>query len=162
MMNDRYTGNVTNLDYENVSENDSINILDDQFKNCMEILIAQCIGAIPKNYSIEYQRLSAYAYYPPLNAQQLHKLAIENITSNEIERRINEEVYKQLEFSFEKTMIHWNSIVQTTAKRYVSNSVEKAVETIRRALIENTNQENQNTNIIVQRFILDNNQLKLV
>jgi hypothetical protein len=43
---------VTNLDYENVSQDDSTHLLDDQFKNQMEILIAEYIGSIPKNYFV--------------------------------------------------------------------------------------------------------------
>jgi len=67
-----------------------------------------------------------------------------------------------LEITFESKIIHWNSIVQTTAKRCVANAVEQAVEVIRGKLLENINNENQTTNIIVQRFVLVNSQLKLV
>lgn len=42
------------LDYEHIPENDSISILDDDFKNTMEILIAECIGLIPKNYLVDF------------------------------------------------------------------------------------------------------------
>jgi len=53
MMNGhQYYSNLTNLDYESIKENDSTPFLDDEFKNYMEILIAQDIGVIPKNYSV--------------------------------------------------------------------------------------------------------------
>jgi hypothetical protein len=67
-----------------------------------------------------------------------------------------------LEITFESKIIHWNSIVQTTAQRCVANAVEQAVQVIRGKLLENINNENQTTNIIVQRFVLVNRQLKLV
>jgi hypothetical protein len=53
MMNGhQYYSNLTIPDYESIKENDSTHILDDEFKNYMEILIAQDIGVIPKNYSV--------------------------------------------------------------------------------------------------------------
>ncbi len=67
-----------------------------------------------------------------------------------------------MEITFESKIIHWNSIVQTTAQRCVANAVEQAVQVIRGKLLENINNENQTTNIIVQRFVLVNRQLKLV
>jgi hypothetical protein len=67
-----------------------------------------------------------------------------------------------LEITFESKIIHWNSIVQTTAQRCVANAVEQAVQVLRGKLLENINNENQTTNIIVQRFVLVNSQLKLV
>jgi hypothetical protein len=82
---------------------------------------------------------------------------MDNMTSNEVKRRMSEKVYKQLEFIFENKIINWNSIVQTTAKRFVTNAVEEAVELIRKKLLENIDK-----NIIVQRFVLVNNLLKIV
>jgi len=82
---------------------------------------------------------------------------MDNMTSNEVKRRMSEKVYKQLEFIFENKIINWNSIVQTTAKRFVTNAVEEAVEIIREKLLENIDK-----NIIVQRFVLVNNLLKIV
>jgi len=67
-----------------------------------------------------------------------------------------------LEITFESKIIHWNSIVQTTAQRCVANAVEQAVQVLRGKLLENVNNEKQTTNIIVQRFVLVNSQLKLV
>ncbi len=67
-----------------------------------------------------------------------------------------------MEITFESKIIHWNSIVQTTAQRCVANAVEQAVQVLRGKLLENINNENQTTNIIVQRFVLVNSQLKLV
>jgi hypothetical protein len=55
-----------------------------------------------------------------------------------------------LEITFESKIIHWNSIVQTTAQRCVANAVEQAVQVLRGKLLENINNENQTTNIIVQ------------
>ncbi len=44
----------------------------------------------------------------------------------------------------------------------MTNAVEQAVDIIRGKLLENITDEKQTTNMIVQRFILVNNQLKLV
>ena len=44
-MNDQYYSTVND-------ENIPTNILDNEFKNTMEILIAQSIGLISKNYSV--------------------------------------------------------------------------------------------------------------
>ncbi len=46
--------------------------------------------------------LSAYNFYPPVNAKQLRTLPIDNIRSNDIKRQMRKKVYKQLETVFEK------------------------------------------------------------
>jgi len=51
-MNDQHHYSTINFDYEYIPENDSINILDNEFKNSMEIFIAEYIGTIPKNYFV--------------------------------------------------------------------------------------------------------------
>lgn len=98
-----------------------------------------------------------------MDPTQRRTKAVEIVTSKEVTQQITEKVYKQLELAFEETMINWNSIVQTTAKRHVTNAVEGAVKRIQEKLLDMINDENQTTNVIVQRFVLnDNNQLKLV
>ena len=144
----------TTVVYERISEHSTMTILDDQMKNCMEVLIAEYIGEICKNYSLELQRLSAYAFYPPMNPTQIRTMAIENITSTEVKRQISEKIYKRLEIIFENKINHWNSVLQTTAKRFLANNVQEAVDTIREKLLT--------THFIVQRFVLTNNLLKLV
>jgi len=67
-----------------------------------------------------------------------------------------------LELNFEDKIINWNSLVQTTAKRFVLNAVEEAVELIKRKLLENIDNETKKSNIIIQRFVLVNNLLKIV
>ncbi|CAF2868791.1 unnamed protein product [Rotaria sp. Silwood2] len=89
-MSDQHHHYITNLFNVNLLNNNSINILDDEFKNYMEILIAECIGTISKNYFLEYQRLAVFAFYPSLNNKQIRELAIENITSEDAQRQINE------------------------------------------------------------------------
>ncbi|CAF1632875.1 unnamed protein product [Adineta ricciae] len=154
---------VTSLDYENISELDAPNYLNNDFKNSMEILIAKHIGTISKNYQIELDRLSSYTYYPPIDANHIRDLTIANITSEEIKRQLAEKIYKELEIMFETTVMKWNSIVQATTKRYVTNSIEQTIDTFRKQLSKSVqNDENQANNIILQRFILVNNQLKLV
>ncbi|UJR09668.1 hypothetical protein I4U23_013902 [Adineta vaga] len=162
-MTDQFYHTIANSEYENLPETDATNNLDNDFKSYMEILIAEHIGYISKSYRIEHQRLSSYAYYPPMNEEQIRVLTIGNITSNEIKHQLSEKIYKQLETTFEKKMVQWNSIVQTTAKRFVTNSVEQAIDTFREKLSEIfQDEENQTNNIIVQRFILVNNELKLI
>ncbi len=53
-MTDQQRSLRTTVDDESIPENNSINILDDQFRNSMEILIAEYIGAIVKNYFVEF------------------------------------------------------------------------------------------------------------
>jgi hypothetical protein len=48
MMTDQHYSKIASLD----SESSFMNILDDEFKNSMQIIIAECIGTIPKNYSV--------------------------------------------------------------------------------------------------------------
>jgi len=52
-MNDQQQRSISNLDYEDITENDTTNFFDDKFKNSMEIIIAKYIGTIPKNYSVD-------------------------------------------------------------------------------------------------------------
>jgi hypothetical protein len=66
-----------------------------------------------------------------------------------------------MELIFEDKIINWNSVVQTTVKRFVSNAVEEAVESIKEKLFENIDNETT-SNIIIQRFVLVNNLLKVV
>jgi len=84
------------------------------------------------------------------------------MTSNEVKRQMSEKVYQQLEIIFDNKIINWNSIVQTTAKRFVINAVEEAVDLIREKLLENIENEQKTSNIIIQRFVLVNNLLKIV
>ncbi|CAF0917409.1 unnamed protein product [Rotaria sordida] len=161
-MGDQRHRYVTNLDNVNLLENNPTNILDDEFKNSMEIFIAECIGTISKNYLYEYQRLAVFTFYPPLRHQQIRELAIENLTSSDAQHQIAEKVYKQLELIFQNRTIKWNSIAQTTAKRFVRNSVQQAVEIIRKKLLRSIDHEYPKRNIVIQRFILDHNRLKLV
>jgi hypothetical protein len=53
MDDDQQQQNIVNLVYEDITENDSTNFLDDEFKNSMEIVIAEYIGTIPKNYFVD-------------------------------------------------------------------------------------------------------------
>ncbi|CAF1203272.1 unnamed protein product [Rotaria sp. Silwood1] len=161
-MTNQHRNYVTNLFNVNLIDYNSTNILDDEFKNSMEILIAECIGTITKNYYLEYQRLTAFAFYPPLNHKQICELAIENVTSNDVQNRINEKVYKQLESMFQNKIVKWNSIDQTIAKRFVKNSVQQTVKTMREKLLQCIDHENFIWNIIIQRFILSNNRLKII
>jgi hypothetical protein len=71
-------------------------------------------------------------------------------------------IYKQLELVFEKKIVNWNSLVQTTAKRFVTNSVEHAVDVIQEKLLGNIDDEQQTPTYIIQRFVLIDNQLKVV
>jgi hypothetical protein len=52
-MNDQQHITLTTVDYETIPENDSINFFDDDFKNLMEIIIAEYIGSIPKNSFVD-------------------------------------------------------------------------------------------------------------
>lgn len=52
-MDDQQQQNIVNLVYEDITENDTTNFLDDEFKNSMEIVIAEYIGTIPKNYFVD-------------------------------------------------------------------------------------------------------------
>ncbi len=67
-----------------------------------------------------------------------------------------------MELIFEDKIINWNSVVQTTVKRFISNAVEEAVESIKEKLFENIDNETITSNIIIQRFVLVNNLLKVV
>ena len=98
-----------------------------------------------------------------MDAKQIRDQTIANVTSEEIKRQLAEKIYKELEIMFETTVMKWNSIVQATTKRYVTTSVEQTVDIFRQQLSKTIrNDENQANNIILQRFILVNNQLKLV
>ena len=98
-----------------------------------------------------------------MDAKQIRDQTIANVTSEEIKRQLAEKIYKELEIMFETTVMKWNSIVQATTKRYVTNSVQQKVDIFRQQLSKTIrNDENQANNIILQRFILVNNQLKLV
>lgn len=46
--------NDQQFDYEALIENDPIHILDSEFQNTMQILIAESIGSIPKNYFVDH------------------------------------------------------------------------------------------------------------
>lgn len=97
-----------------------------------------------------------------MTVPQIRTLTIENVTSGEVKRNIAEQVYKQLEVAFEQKMVGWNSIVQTMAKRFVTNAVDESVDAMRDKLSESFVDENQTGCLIVQRFVLQNNLLKLV
>ncbi|CAF0968307.1 unnamed protein product [Rotaria magnacalcarata] len=161
-MADRRLRHVTNLDNEFIGDYYSIDNFDEKSKNCMEILIAESIGKITKNYLPEYRRLAAFSYYPPLKPEQIRKLTIENITSNDVQMGITDSVYARLELILKRKTPNWNPTDQRTAKRFVANAVQEAVEAIRKKLNECIALENQTPNIIVQRFVLDNNRLKIV
>ena len=106
--------------------------------------------------------MNAYSFYPPLNPKQLRALAIDNVTSNEVKYQITAKIFKQLELVFEKKIINWNSVAQTTAKRFVKNAVEDAVDVIQEKLLGNIDNDQQTPTYIVQRFVLIDNQLKVV
>lgn len=74
-----------------------------------------------------------------------------------MKREISRKVYQRLETIFEKRISSWNSVFQTTAKRFIGNAVDDAVDSIRSKMIENPN-----TNVFIQRFELSNHVLKLV
>jgi len=84
------------------------------------------------------------------------------MTSNEVKRQMSEKVYQQLEIIFENKIINWNSIVQTTAKRFVINAVEETINLIGEKSLENIENEQKTSNIIIQRFVLVNNLLEIV
>ncbi len=84
---------------------------------------------------------------------------IDSVTSNEVVRQMSDKVYKQLELVPKNKMIQWNSVVQTTAKRFVTNAVEEAIKLTREKLLAN---EHRQGKIIIQRLVLDNNLLKIV
>ncbi len=49
-MDDQHT--LPTIHYEIIPEQDTMHILDDDFKNMMEVVIAEHTGVIPKNYSV--------------------------------------------------------------------------------------------------------------
>jgi hypothetical protein len=63
------------------------------------------------------------------------------MTSNEVKRQMSEKVCQQLEIIFENKIINWNLIVQTTAKRFVTNAVEEAINLIGEKFLENIENE---------------------
>jgi len=73
-----------------------------------------------------------------------------------------EKVYKEIESVFEKKMTDWNSAVQLTAKRYVTDAVEKAINVMREKLLENIDHKQETPAFIVQRFVLVDDRLKTV
>ncbi len=53
MMEDQQRSILTNGDYEQIPEQiGTTNIFDNNFRNSMEVIIAECIGVIPKNYFV--------------------------------------------------------------------------------------------------------------
>ena len=74
-----------------------------------------------------------------------------------MKREISRKIYQRLEASFEQRINNWNSVFQTTAKRYIGNAVDDAIDSIRDKMIENPN-----TNVFIQRFELSNHVLKLI
>lgn len=64
--------------------------------------------------------------------------------------------------AFRYKMFQWNPTDQTIARRFVENAVQQAVEIMRKRLTESINSESQATNVIIQRFILENNRLKII
>jgi predicted nuclease of predicted toxin-antitoxin system len=95
-----------------------------------------------------------------LNPKQIDTIAIDNVTTDEVKRQLTEKVYKKLESIFEAKIISWNSVAQSTAKRFVTIAVEQDVEILKRKLAGTIN-NSQTSNIIVQRFVLINNLLKI-
>jgi uncharacterized coiled-coil protein SlyX len=85
-----------------------------------------------------------------------------NVIKTADQQRIIDRVSKQLELIFELMTTEWNSIVQATAKRFVMNTLEDALSNLRTKLLETTDENKQSPPIVVQRFILNDNQLKLV
>jgi hypothetical protein len=67
-----------------------------------------------------------------------------------------------LELIFECKINNSNSIAQSAARRFVTNAVEKAVEIIREKLLDSIDNEEPAPKIIVQRFVLVENQLRVV
>lgn len=92
-----------------------------------------------------------------MNSIDLRRLAIENVTSDEIKNEICRKVYQRLEIIYAQRINNWNSVFQTTAKRFLANAVDDAIISIRKKFIDNPE-----ANVIVQRFELSNNCLKLV
>ena len=97
-----------------------------------------------------------------MNEKQLRTLTIENITSNEVKRQISDKVYQELASIFGSKVINWTSVLHMTVKRFVENAVEDAVDLTREKLLETMENENQQSNIIIQRLALVNNRLNIV
>ena len=82
---------------------------------------------------------------------------IEKITSTNVKKQITENVFQQLEVKFSDRINQWNTLLQTTAKRFIFNAAETAVDSFREKLLENPE-----SNITIQRFVLEKDLLKLI
>ena len=89
-------------------------------------------------------------------------MAFSNVLKTVDQPQIIDRVSKQLELIFELLTTEWNSIVQATAKRFVTNTLDEALDNIRTKLLESTDANEPTPPIVVQRFIINDNQLKLV
>jgi len=92
-----------------------------------------------------------------LTGEQLRTLTIDKITCKEVKNKLTDEIFKRIESKYSDEISQWNSIRQVTAKKFIFNSLEYAVDSFREKLRENTQ-----TNITIQRFILFKDLLKLV
>lgn len=89
-------------------------------------------------------------------------MALNNVIKTADQPQIIDRVSKQLELIFELLTTEWNSIVQATAKRFVTNTLDEALNNIRTKLLEPIDENEPTPPIVVQRFVISDNQLKLV
>lgn len=86
-----------------------------------------------------------------MDKKQIRALACDNATNESIEKELFERIYQRLEIMFASTIEQWNSIVQATAKRYVSSALHRVMEDLKIKLMKTEDFPRW----IVQRFLLD-------
>ena len=65
--------------------------------------------------------------YPEKNEKQVSKLAIHNVTSNEVKHQIVEEIKSEVDPIIDAQTAHLNKLVRTATKKTIHIAIEKSV-----------------------------------
>ncbi|CAF3012401.1 unnamed protein product [Rotaria sp. Silwood2] len=113
----------------------------DEVTDRSNYFITERVAKIPANYQIqkdhivhEMHKTSPEAFnglyikdYPEKNEKQVNKLAIHNVTSNEVKHQIVREVHGEVDPMVDEKTMNLNKIVRSATKKAIHVAIKKAV-----------------------------------
>ncbi|CAF1113728.1 unnamed protein product [Adineta ricciae] len=93
-----------------------------QFKSQKDHIVHEMHKASPDSYKDLYIK-----DYPEKNEKQVSKLAIHNVTSNEVKHQIVEEINGEVDPIIDAKTAHLNKLVRTATKKTIHIAIEKSV-----------------------------------
>ncbi|CAF1283501.1 unnamed protein product [Adineta ricciae] len=105
-------------------------------------IIDSRIIRIPTNYIKEHDRIVSemekaspehyegllFSEYPEKNSNEVHKLSLKYVTSEEVKKEISDETYKQIEPKLEEQIKDNNAVVQESTRQAAQKLIEQTVE----------------------------------